>query len=303
MPSLKNVKQTLTSLENSEDNMEIKNVCVIGSGIMGSGIAQLCATHGYNVNLVDINVEILENVKVAIENNLERFFVRKNKISEEEANKILNRININTNKEESVKDTEIVIEAIFEDMSLKQQLFSELDTICKREVIIASNTSSLSISDIASKSELQERIVGIHFFNPAPVMKLIELVRGKKTSDDTFEKAKNFSESLNKTVVSVRDSPGFVTSRLIYVLCNEAIEILREGIASAEDIDIACKLAFNFPMGPLELSDLVGNDIYYHIGEYLTKQLGKKFQTSKLLKKMVDDDLLGRKTKRGFFDY
>ncbi|MFX1454301.1 MAG: 3-hydroxyacyl-CoA dehydrogenase family protein [Promethearchaeota archaeon] len=281
----------------------MKNVCVIGSGIMGSGIAQLCATHGYNVNLVDINVEILENVKVAIENNLERFFVRKNKISEEEANKILNRININTNKEESVKDTEIVIEAIFEDMSLKQQLFSELDTICKREVIIASNTSSLSISDIASKSELQERIVGIHFFNPAPVMKLIELVRGKKTSDDTFEKAKNFSESLNKTVVSVRDSPGFVTSRLIYVLCNEAIEILREGIASAEDIDIACKLAFNFPMGPLELSDLVGNDIYYHIGEYLTKQLGKKFQTSKLLKKMVDDDLLGRKTKRGFFDY
>ncbi|MFW9895139.1 MAG: 3-hydroxyacyl-CoA dehydrogenase family protein [Candidatus Thorarchaeota archaeon] len=281
----------------------MKNVCVIGSGIMGSGIAQLCATHGYNVNLVDINVEILENVKVAIENNLERFFLRKNKISEDEKNKILNRININTNKEESVKGTEIVIEAIFEDMSLKQQLFSELDTICKREVILASNTSSLSISDIASKSELQERIVGIHFFNPAPVMKLIELVRGKKTSDETFEKAKNFSESLNKTVVSVRDSPGFVTSRLIYVFCNEAIEILRDRIASAEDIDIACKLAFNFPMGPLELSDLVGNDIYYHIGEYLTKKLGKKFQTSKLLKKMVDDDLLGRKTKRGFFDY
>ncbi|MFW9825096.1 MAG: 3-hydroxyacyl-CoA dehydrogenase family protein [Candidatus Thorarchaeota archaeon] len=281
----------------------MKNVCVIGSGIMGSGIAQLCATHGYKVNLVDINIEILENAKMTIENNLQSFLVQKNKISEEEAGKILNRINIITDKDEGVRDTEIVIEAIFEDMSLKQQLFTELDALCKNKVILASNTSSLSISEIASKSEFQERIVGIHFFNPAPVMKLIELVRGRKTSDETFDKAKFFSESLNKTVVSVRDSPGFVTSRLIYVLCNEAIEILREGIASSEDIDIACKLAFNFPMGPLELSDLVGNDIYYHIGEYLTKELGKKFQTSKLLKKMVDDNFLGRKTKRGFFEY
>jgi len=283
--------------------MEIKNVCVIGSGIMGTGIAQLCATHGYNVNLVDINIEILKKAKNAIEKNLERFFVLKNKISKEEAEDILNRINLNISKEEAVKDTQIVIEAVFEDMNLKQQLFSELDAICNKEIILASNTSSLSITEIAHKSKMQERIVGIHFFNPAPVMKLIELIKGKNTSDTILKKSKSFSESLKKTVVSVRDSPGFVTSRLIYVLCNEAIDILREGIASAEDIDIACKLAFNFPMGPLELSDLVGNDIYYHIGDYLAQKLGKKYQTSSLLKKMVNEGLFGRKSKRGFYEY
>lgn len=283
--------------------MDIANVCVIGAGIMGSGIAQLCSTHGYNVNLVDMNIDILKNAKNAIERNLERFFVQKNKISKEESQNILNRINLNINRDEAINDTHIIIEAVFENMDLKQQLFSELDTICNREVILASNTSSLSITEIALKSKLQERIVGIHFFNPAPVMKLIELIRGKKTSDEIFERSRLFSESLNKTVVSVRDSPGFVTSRLIYVLCNEAINILREDIASAEDIDIACKLAFNFPMGPLELSDLVGNDIYYHIGEYLSKKLGKKYQTSSLLKEMVDDGSLGRKTKHGFFKY
>jgi 3-hydroxybutyryl-CoA dehydrogenase len=283
--------------------MEIKNVCVIGSGIMGSGIAQLCALHGYNVNLVDINNDILKSSRSTIENNLERFLVSKNKISKDEAEKVLNRINLSLNRDEAVYDTQIVIEAVFEDMNLKQRLFSELDAICDRDVILASNTSSLSITEIALKSKVQERIVGIHFFNPAPVMKLIELIRGKKTSDEIFERSRLFSESLKKTVVSVRDSPGFVTSRLIYVLCNEAIDILREDIASAEDIDIACKLAFNFPMGPLELSDLVGNDIYYHIGEYLSKKLGKKYQTSSLLKEMVDDGSLGRKTKHGFFEY
>ncbi len=283
--------------------MDIKNVCVIGSGIMGSGIAQLCATHGFNVNLVDIDIEILKNTKNSIEKNLERFFVLKNKISKKDAEKILNRINLNINRDEAVRDTQIVIEAVFEDMNLKQQLFSELDAICNKDVILASNTSSLSITDIALKSKLQERIVGIHFFNPAPVMKLIELIRGKKTSDEIFDRAKSFSESLNKTVVSVRDSPGFVTSRLIYVLCNEAVEILRKGIASAEDIDIACKLAFNFPMGPLELSDLVGNDIYFHIGRYLANTLGEKYQSSPLLKQMVEDGLLGRKSRKGFYEY
>jgi 3-hydroxybutyryl-CoA dehydrogenase len=283
--------------------MEIKDVCVIGSGIMGSGIAQLCATHGYNVSLVDINTDILQKTKNTIEKNLERFYVQKNKISREDAEKILNRITLNINRDKAIENTQIVIEAVFEDMIVKQKLFAELDSICNREVILASNTSSLSITEIASKSKIQERIVGIHFFNPAPVMKLIELIKGKKTSEDVFERSKSFSESLKKTVVSVRDSPGFVTSRLIYVMCNEAIEILRENIASGEDIDIACKLAFNFPMGPLELSDLVGNDIYYHIGEYLTKELGKKYQTSSLLKEMVEDGLFGRKSKHGFFEY
>ena len=283
--------------------MEIKNVCVIGSGIMGSGIAQLCALHGYNVNLVDINNDILKSSKSTIENNLERFLVSKNKISKDEAEKVLNRINLSLNRDEAVYDTQIVIEAVFEDMNLKQHLFSELDAICDRDVILASNTSSLSITDIALKSKIQERIVGIHFFNPAPVMKLIELIKGKKTSDKILERSKSFSESLKKTVVTINDSPGFITSRLIYVLCNEAINLLGEGIASADDIDKACKLAFNFPMGPLELSDLVGNDIYYHIGEYLEQTLGEKYQTSPLLKEMVKGGLLGRKSRKGFYNY
>lgn len=283
--------------------MEIKKICVIGAGIMGHGIAQLSATHGYDVNLVDINDEILTKAKSAIEKNLERFFVAKNKISKEEAENVLNRINLNTNRNEAAKDVQMVIEAVFEDMTLKQQLFSELDAICDKDVILASNTSSLSITEMASKSKNQERIVGIHFFNPAPVMKLIELIKGKNTSEEVLEASKKFSESLNKTVVTMNDAPGFVTTRLIYVLCNEAVKLKMEGIASTEDIDVACKLAFNFPMGPLELSDLVGNDIYLHIGEYLGEALGEKYKPSPLLKEMVENNLLGRKSKKGFYNY
>ena len=283
--------------------MKITNVCVIGAGAMGSGIAQLAATHGYHVNLVDLNEELLKKAKASIDKNLNRFFVAKGKISNEEAEKILSRIRLFTSRDEAIKDVHIVIEAVFEDMALKQQLLSDLDEKCGKEVIIASNTSSLSITDMALKAKNQERIVGIHFFNPAPVMKLIELIKGKNTSNEVMEKAKKFSESLNKTVVTVNDSPGFITTRLIYVLCNEAINMKQEGIASTEDIDTAVKLAFNFPMGPLELSDLVGNDIYLHIGEYLTEKLGKYYQPSDLLNKMVKDNQIGRKTKKGFYNY
>ena len=283
--------------------MEIKAICVIGAGIMGHGIAQLCATHGYDVNLVDMNEEILNKAKNAIERNLERFFVAKNKISKEEAENILDRIKLNVNRDDAAKDSEMVIEAVFEDMNLKQQMFSELESVCDKDVIFASNTSSLSITDMASKCKNQERVIGIHFFNPAPIMKLIELIKGKNTSDEVFDIAKNFSESLGKTVVSVNDSPGFVTTRLIYILCNEAVKIMQEGIASPEDIDTACKLAFNFPMGPIELSDLVGNDIYFHIGEYLESEFGDNYKPSPILKEMVDKNLLGRKTKKGFYEY
>jgi 3-hydroxybutyryl-CoA dehydrogenase len=283
--------------------MEIKNVCVIGAGAMGSGIAQLAATHGYYVNLVDLNEGILEKAKAGMDKNLNRFFVTKAKISNEEAQNILNRIQLFTNRDEAIKDVHIVIEAVFEDMALKQQLLSDLDEKCDNEVILATNTSSLSVTEMALKSKNQERIVGIHFFNPAPIMKLIELIKGKNTSNEILEKAKKFSESLNKTVVTVKDSPGFITTRLIYVLCNEAINMKQEGIASTEDIDTAVKLAFNFPMGPLELSDLVGNDIYLHIGEYLTEKFGQNYQPSSLLNEMVKDNHIGRKTKKGFYNY
>jgi 3-hydroxybutyryl-CoA dehydrogenase len=283
--------------------MEIKKVCVIGAGIMGSGIAQLAATHGYNVNLVDINQEILNNSKKSIEKNLERFLVAKGKLSKEQALNILNKINLINDLNDAVKDVDIVIEAVFEDMKLKQKLFSDLDDLCGKNTILASNTSSLSITSIASKSKNKDRIIGIHFFNPAPIMKLIELIRGKDTSEQTIEISKQFSEDLGKTVVIVKDSPGFITSRLIYVMCNEAIKMKNEGIASTKDIDLACKLAFNFPMGPLELSDLVGLDIYAHIGEYLNTEFGEKYKPSPLIREMVDNKLLGRKTKKGFYEY
>jgi len=283
--------------------MAIKNVCVIGAGIMGAGIAQLCAHHDYNVNIVDISKEVLTKAKEGIKNNLERFFVSKNKITMKEANQILDKISSFTNRDEAIKDVEMVIEAVFEDMDLKQKLFSDVDAKCNKNIILASNTSSLSISDIASKSNHQERIVGIHFFNPAPVMKLIELIKGKHTSDEVFLKAKEFSESLGKTVVSVNDSPGFVTTRLIYVMCNEAIKMYEEDLASKEDIDIAIKLAFNFPMGPLELSDLVGLDTYDHIGDYLSSELGDAYEPTAMLKNMVKKSKLGRKSKEGFYQY
>jgi len=283
--------------------MDIKNVCVIGAGAMGSGIAQLAATHGYHVYLVDITEEILKNAKASIDKNLDRFFVAKSKLSNEEAKMILSRILLTTNRDEAIIDVQIVIEAVFEDMALKQDLLCDLDKKCQKNVILASNTSSLSITDMAKKATNQERIVGIHFFNPAPVMKLIELIKGKKTSDEILESSKKFALSLNKTVVTVNNSPGFITTRLIYVLCNEAINMKQEGIASTEDIDTAVKLAFNFPMGPLELSDLVGNDIFLHIGDYLKEKLGENYNPSPLLKKMVNDNLIGRKTKRGFYTY
>ncbi len=283
--------------------MDIKSVCVLGAGTMGAGIAQLIAMHGLNVNLVDLTSEILQKAKESIKKNLDRFFVQKNKLSLNEAEEILSRITILTDRDAAVKGVQMVIEAVFEDMELKKNLFQELDQKCPENVVLASNTSSLSITEIASKAQHQHRIVGIHFFNPAPIMKLIELISGLNTSAETLAVSKEFSEQLNKKVVTVKDSPGFVTTRLIYVMCNEAINMLREGIASAEDIDTACKLAFNFPMGPLELSDLVSNEIYLHIGEYLTGELGSKYLPSPLLKQMVNAKLLGRKTGKGFYNY
>jgi 3-hydroxybutyryl-CoA dehydrogenase len=284
-------------------NMEIERVCIIGAGTMGSGIAQLVATHGYTVNLVDLNETILKNAKNSIEKNLERHYVARDKITKGEASSIIDSIHIMIDQEEAIKDVDIVIEAVYEDMDLKTKLMAKLDYLCDEHVILASNTSSLSISDMASQSKNQARIVGIHFFNPAPVMKLIELIKGKNTSNETLKIAKEFSKKLEKRVVVVEDSPGFVTSRLIYIMCNEAIKMKEEGLASTEDIDAACKMAFNFPMGPLELSDLVGLDVYQHIGEYLASEFGDKYKPSPLINEMVSKNALGRKTNKGFYEY
>jgi 3-hydroxybutyryl-CoA dehydrogenase len=283
--------------------MQIERVSIIGAGTMGSGIAQLISTHGYAVNLVDLSEDILKNAKKSIEKNLERHYVARDKMTKDQAGLILNSIHTMIDIEEAIKDVDLIIEAVFEDMELKTSLMAKLDSLCDDSIILASNTSSLSISDMASQSKNQERIVGIHFFNPAPVMKLIELIKGKNTSDETLQIAKDFSKKLDKRVVIVKDSPGFVTSRLIYTMCNEAIKMKEEGLASTEDIDAACKMAFNFPMGPLELSDLVGLDVYQHIGEYLTREFGEKYKPSPLINEMVKKNALGRKTNKGFYEY
>lgn len=283
--------------------MNIKKICVLGAGTMGAGIAQVASLSGLEVNLVDIDQTILNKALAGIKNDIDRFLVRKNKLPAEEAAKAVQRIHLSTSRNEAVRDVQLVVEAVFEDMTLKKQVFKELDELCGKDVILGSNTSSLSITEIASAAKKQDRIVGIHFFNPVPAMKLVELVKGVNTSGDTLTIAKEFSEHLGKTVVTVNDSPGFVTSRLLYVLCNEGVNMLMEGVASAEDIDKACKLAFNFPMGPIELCDLVGNDVYAHIGTYLADELGDKYRPSPLLKKMATAKLLGRKTKKGFYKY
>ncbi|MBD3230894.1 MAG: 3-hydroxybutyryl-CoA dehydrogenase [Candidatus Lokiarchaeota archaeon] len=281
----------------------MKKVCIIGAGTMGSGIAQLAAMHEYEVNLIDLNQKLLVKSINSIKSNLENHFVAKNKLTPSEADSILKRINTYSDLNDGIKGVQMIIEAVFEDMEVKKNLFKELDEKCHGNIILASNTSSLSITEIASKAKNQSRIVGIHFFNPAPVMRLVELVKGMKTSEATMKASKSFSESLGKNVVSVNDSPGFITSRLIYVMCNEAVNMLMEGVASAEDIDTACKEAFNFPVGPLKLSDLIGNDIYLHIGKYLRNELGDKYKPSALLKRMVNANMLGMKTKKGFYDY
>ncbi|MCJ7690943.1 MAG: 3-hydroxybutyryl-CoA dehydrogenase [Clostridiaceae bacterium] len=280
----------------------MEKIFVLGAGTMGAGIAQTFAAKGYEVILRDIKDEFIDKGLAEIKKNLERL-VSKEKITEEQMEEILSRIT-GTIDMALAEDCDLVVEAAVENMEIKKQIFKELDSICKPETILASNTSSLSITEVGTATNRPDKVIGMHFFNPAPMMKLVEIIKGMATSERTLDKVKGISVFMGKDPVEVEEAPGFVVNRILVPMINEAVGILAEGIASAEDIDKAMMLGANHPMGPLALGDLIGLDVCLAIMDVLYKETGdSKYRAHSLLRKYVRGGYLGRKTKNGFFNY
>ncbi len=283
--------------------MEIKKICVLGAGIMGAGIAQSAAQAGFEVTIRDMEDRFVENGLTTISSNLDRA-VSKGKMDQAEADQVMGRITGTTDLVMAAQDADMVIEAIIEIMEIKKQVYQELDNICKKETLFASNTSGLSITEMASVTKRPEKVIGMHFFNPVPVMKLVELIRGFATSDDTLNIATDFVEKIKKTAIEVKEAPGFAVNRILCPMINEAIFVLAEGIASAEDIDKGMTLGANHPIGPLALADMVGLDTILLVLEGFHKELGEdKYRPAPLLRKMVRAGYLGRKSGKGFYDH
>ena len=282
--------------------MEIEHIAIIGAGQMGNGIAQVSSCAGYRVTMIDIKEEFLEKGMNTINNSLNKL-VSKGKMSEIEAESAISRISTSTDKSYA-SNADLVVEAIPEVLSYKTSLFAELDSLCKPEAILATNTSSISIDSIASSTNRPDRVIGMHFMNPVPIMKLVEIINGSDTSDEVNNAVVNAAEKMGKTALSCNDSPGFVSNRILCPMINEAILTLEEGVAEPEAIDGIMKLGMNHPIGPLALSDLIGNDTVLHIMNVLHEGFGNdKYAPSQLLVKMVSEGKLGRKSGEGFYKY
>jgi len=277
-------------------------VAVVGGGTMGNGIVHTFAQFGNEVTLIDVSEDALQRGVGFIEKNLGRM-VKKEKISQQEMDDTLGRISTATELS-SAADADLVVEAVFENFDVKKQIFSELDSVCKEDTILASNTSSISITKIAACTNRPEKVIGMHFMNPVPIMELVEVIKGQATDDATLNAVLEMSQALNKVPVTVEDYPGFISNRVLLPMINEAVYCLMEGIATRDDIDTVMKLGMAHPMGPLQLADFIGLDICLDIMEVLYDGFGdSKYRPCPLLRRMVDAGHLGRKSGKGFYDY
>lgn len=281
--------------------MNIQKIAVIGAGTMGSGIAQVAAQSGYEVILDDMKEEYVKTGLVKIKQRLEKR-VAEGKIESREKDRVLSNIKTTASLKDC-RDADLIIEAVIEKEDMKKQIFKELDTICNEETVFASNTSSISITRLASITQRPDRFAGMHFMNPAYIMKLVEVVRGLHTSDETVNIITAVAEIMGKTPVIVNDFPGFVSNRVLMPMINDAIYCLQEGVASRESIDTIMKLGANHPLGPLELADFIGLDVCLAVLEVLHAELGEKYRPCPLLRKMVAGGKLGRKSGEGFYEY
>jgi len=278
----------------------IRQSAAIGTGTSGRGIAYLAALAGYDTVIHDADAAALDAARAAIDSTLQKG-VERGKVGAADAGAALERVQLAADLEEAARLADLIIEAVPEDLDLKQNIFSQADLFCGEETILASNTSSIPIAQLAGAVERRDRFVGMHFFNPPHAMKLIEIVRGERTSDDTLATVREVAEKMGKQPIVVHDSPGFATSRLGVAIGLEAIRMLEEGVASAEDIDRAMELGYNHPMGPLRLTDLVGLDVRLGIAEVLAAALGPRFEPPQMLRDMVAAGKLGKKTGEGFY--